>query len=251
MQQARCMKIINILSGFLILLVNLSGAVIYSQANVEREAYNWFDELTGLKNTDLFNGKEYLEQHVIRNQKHKFLISAEYAPGCVHYEGQPYSDVLMRYNIYDDLLLVKIQNREGEVSFELHKSKIDRFELRGHLFVKIRNEGGEKEVQGFHEILLEEPSFSLLKKHRKKQKKFLDRDYTYYEFEWAEPEYVYMAEGEYVQVNSRRSLFAVFPDSRREIRQYYRANKSLLNQDPDRFYIRLFPELARQNHTEE
>lgn len=251
MCQTPHMKLIRALSGILILLLNLAGSVTYAQAHAERETYLWFDKVTGLENTDLFNGKEYLEQHVIRNGKHKYLISAVYAPGYIQYEGQPYFDIPLRYNVYDDLLLVKIQNREGEVSFELHKSRIERFQIRDHFFIHIGGEEGGNEAQGFYEILLEEPGLSLLKKHRKKQKKFLDRNYTYYEFETDEPEYLYKVEGNYNKVGSRRSLFADFPDSRRKIREYYGANKSLLDQDRDRFYIRLFQELAGQNLTEE
>lgn len=212
-------------------------------AQVSRDsivAYNWFDGIVGIENTDLFNGVEYIEQHVMINEKQKYFRSVLFLPGSVVYDGQRYFDVEMKYNVYDDLLLLK---GIGEKPMQLHKDLVTEFSLEGHSFINIQADGSD--VEGFYELLLEEEQLRLLKKHTKKPQKFLDKSFTYYEFHDDTSRYAVYYREDYFPVNNRRQVLRAFPDHSGEIRRFYRRNQSLAKSKPDAFMTGLFKELSR------
>lgn len=205
------------------------------------EASQLFDEIVALENTDLASGTEYIELHIIRNNQHKNFQADRFAPGQVTYEGQVFSNIPMKYNIYDDLLLINLINSGGETSILLHKEKIESFSLYGHDFINLQlPENQESEIEGFYEVLYETSSGLLLKKHVKKILKHLDKNFTYYEFEPDEPDYIFFQDTVYTPFESRRDLTKLFPKKEKEIRQFYRSHRSLSRSDHDQFLINLF-----------
>lgn len=202
-------------------------------------AYTWFDSMIGQENTGLFDGIEYIEEHVTINDKQKFLGSVLFLPGSVVYRNEPYYNIELKYNVFDDLLLVK--NRRGE-AIELHKNRIKRFEIAGKTFENIRDTL-EGNASGFYEVLLDTPQIELLKKHRKKRSKFLDRAFTYYEFTDGTPLYVIFNNGDYSPVNSRREVIRAFPQKAAQIRDFYRSHRAIAEMDRDQFMLQLLREL--------
>lgn len=239
-----CMK--EKLLLFLLLLPLLASSQLTSN---NADTYTWFDKKVGYENTGLLNGVEYLEKHITINEKHQFFRSAYFLTGNISYKGQPYFQLPVKYNVFDDLLLVKLKKREGEATFELHKESIDAFSIGSQRFVNVREEADKREISGFYEILLEREQFQLLKKHRKKRKKLLDRDFTYYEFEEDEPLYAVHFNNKYAWVNTQNEVQVLF-DNQPLIRQYYRANKNLYKIDRDKFMTGLFQEILPQDKTQ-
>lgn len=227
----------------LVFVVHLTQPVIFAQeARDSIIAHNWFDSQIGVGNTHLYNGIEYIEQHVTVNEKQKFLGSTLFTPGWVVYEGQPYYDVPLKYNVYDDLLLLK---SSGEKPLQLHKNLIESFNLSGLTFTNVPSESGG--VEGFHEVLVEQEGGKLLKKHTKKRKKFLDRSFTYYEFSEDTPQYAIYYNSAYHPANNLRQVVKAFPDHAREVRAFYREQRSLARSNPDQFMVNLFREFIRHN----
>ena len=233
------MKIIN--PPYLLLFL-FFGSLATAQEQTPSEI---FDKIIALENTDLASGTEYIELHIIRNNLHKYLESDRFVPGQIVYDGQSFKDIPMKYNIYDDLLLVNLINSGGETTIKLHKELVERFNLHGHTFINLRSpeEEQESETGGFYEILLDTPSGLLLKKHVKKILKHLDKNFTYYEFEPDDPKYVFFKDNTYYPFDSRRDLFKVFPDKEKMIRKYYRSNRSLARSNREQFLIQLFRNL--------
>lgn len=215
----------------------------YSQNSEELEtSYKVFDKAIALENTGLSNGVEYLEQHIIRNDQHKYFLSSDFMSGNLQYDGQPYFDISLKYNIYDDILLVLLQNSGGVSNFELHKENVDSFNIKNHDFIRVPSKESS-EVQGFHEVLLNLPEVMLLKKHVKKISKHLDRNFTYYEFENDDPQHVIYYRDSYFPINSRRDVQKIFPDHEKQIRIFYRSNRQLRKENPDRFLSQLLQSL--------
>lgn len=220
------------------LLFLLFGPLLMAQ---EQKPSEIFDELIALENTDLASGTEYIEQHIIRNNMHKYFRADVFEPGKITYEGQAYLEIPLKYNVYDDLLIIRLPHSGGETIIELHKENIQAFSLYGHHFRNFRApEGEDSEIGGFYEVLFESSSGLLLKKHLKKISKHLDKNFTYFEFERNDPEYLFFQNNTYYSFDSRRDLFRIFPDSKKLIRRYYRSNRSLSKTDHDQFLIRLF-----------
>ena len=231
----------NLMGGIIFFLY---GSFAFSQS-IDKSTYESFDAVIHIQNTGLANGTEYIEQHIVKNNKHKYLDTPEYRTGNVVYDGQPYYNVDLKYNVYDDLLLVRIPTTGGTAAFELHKEKVSSFEINNSRFISVKE--SQKEKPRFHEILLEVDHLLLLKKHLKKARKHLDQNFTYFEFEKDSPEYLLSLNGDYYEVNSRRSIRRIFPNQEEQIKDFYRTNSSLQKSDPDTFLTLLFKDLASSN----
>jgi len=208
-----------------------------------REAFNSFDDLVNKENTNLFYGKEYVEQHATINNKHKFFKAPGFLKGDVVYSGQTYFDLDLKYNVFDDLLTVKINKQSGDATFELFKNRIESFSIDGHTFVNIPP-GEETEVQGFFEVIRETSSLKLLKDHRKKINKLLTKTFTYFEFEPDRAHYAIATSEKYFHSNSKSDWLRIFPEYSEEIGKYFNSKEALMKKDPDSFMSGLLHEIS-------
>lgn len=217
-------------------------AAVAQTADNKAATYLLFDNLVGPENTGIFQGVEYIEQHRIINDKHKFFGSYDFIPGTVIYDGQPYYDINLKYNIFEDLVIVQLMNSRGENSFQLYDNKLDGFNINGQEFVNLKSNPEDPSVGGIFELLFEEEGTLVLKKHKMKEKTLLDRHFLHHEFEPAEPRYFFRKGGKYYKISSR-SMADVFPEQKQEIRKFFRSNRKLLRNQPDEFMLRLFQSL--------
>lgn len=207
----------------------------------EKDVYEWFDAVTGLENTSLFTGIEYKEEHVMINEKHKFFLTSLFKPGTIYYEGQAFYNINMKYNIYDDLLVVRLpKTGGGEETFKLNSGKVQGFQMEGHKFLNIIT-GEEKSLQsGFQEVLFETRELKLFKDHERRI--FLRRDgsYPYHEFNDPGAEYTVMQKEQFFRIKNRRDLINIFPEYEQVIKNYYKVEGKLQKSNPDDFMIGLF-----------
>lgn len=217
------------------------------QEGIAQDTREWkdilkgFDKIVGLESTPLFNGTEYTESHRMINENHKFFMSFDFLPGSIVYEGQPFYNLHLKYNIFEDLVIVNIENLDGSTIFQLHQEKIDSFSIAFHHFVHIKRDISEDIQEGFYELLEEEGNLSLLKKYRLRLSQLLDENFAYYEFDHLEPKYILKYGEEFIVLNSRRNLSRVFQEIKKDIKEYYRKERDLRKNDPDLFYTNLLP----------
>ncbi|MDX1542415.1 MAG: hypothetical protein R3214_00605 [Christiangramia sp.] len=207
--------------------------------------YETFDEIIGLENTVLYNGLESLDLQKTINEKNKFLFtSPNYNSGNIVYNRQFFPDILLKFNVVDDRVLVQIPINDQYSVFELITEKIETFSLNGHYFQKLNDSQEGLVLYGFYEQIFESSELSLFKKYRKKYKKRLDRSYVYYEYTPDDPEYYLKLNGKYHSVNSKMDVIDIFPEIKKEIRQTYRAEKDLRKNDLDSFMKLLFNKIV-------
>ena len=72
---------------FLIFFISLSA---FSQDYTQKEIYSWYDLQTGIENSTLFRGIEYVEVDRMINEKHKFFKSKDFQIGAVTYNGETF-----------------------------------------------------------------------------------------------------------------------------------------------------------------
>lgn len=216
----------------------------HSLTGQEAKTYSWFDETVGLTSTGLYNGVEYIEQHRNINDNHKFFLSKEFIPGTLHYDGQPYFFHLLKYNVFDEVLLVNSR----ESLFQLINDKIDGFEIGGHRFINIKA-GTHQRVMGFYELLLENEQVLVLKKHSRYMNELRDRKFLHYEFKPKNNDYELRYNNEFFKISSRRDVIRIFPGLKREIREIYSSERALRKSNPDKFMIRLFKEISMLNNS--
>ncbi len=212
-----------------------------AQDSSEREYYNWFDSQVGVENTGLFNGTRYRELYRIRDGKHKFFQSPEFLTGNLLYDGQPYYDIPMKYDLFEDELIIELQAASGKSILKLLKDEVEGFEIDGHKFRHLRDTKvyrSADDIDGFYEVLSETSSILLLKKHLKLRKKVLEDKMVLNEFREDDSYYIHY-EGLYHPVRNKNDLIKAFPESKKEINDFYSGSKFLLKTDPDLFMKRI------------
>lgn len=205
-----------------------------------QKAYEGFDATIGVQNTDIFTGVEYIEKHRMINEKHKFYRSEKFVPATVFYEDQPYFNIPIKYNIFDDLLLVKLPSQRGETEFQLLSNRLDGFFLDSRRFINVY-EGGS-EFSGIFELLFEGPGMQVLKKYRLSQQKISRRELVHYEFKQKSPEYFFKYRGNYYELN-RGNLLELFPSHKPEVRDYYRDYRKQKRVQQDDALVAMFQRL--------
>ena len=226
----------------LLLVLFLTYSTPYAQD--KDNLLQWFDTQVGLENSRLLNGTAYVDRHRTINSKNK-LFGNSTGSGSVLYDGQWFPGLQMRYNIFDDMLIVQLDTQKGMKIVQLVREKVERFTLNDSKFINILNEDSQARVKGIHEILLEQPPFLLLKKHALGILEKRDKQVSYFEFEPIEGYYALGYNNKIYPVESRSDLEKIFPQYKDEIQSYYRTNQSLRRSRPDNFYINLFRELIR------
>lgn len=178
-----------------------------------RSPYNWFDSLIGIENLEIHYGAVYVEKHRSKSKKSKFFPSPYFTMGDVVIDDLPYYSLNLKYNIYEDELLMQVANSLGGKVLQLHKTKISHFTIGSHTFIKINDSKAKKNQidPGFYEVLLEKPSFTLLKKHRRLLIEQLGADLVFYEFEELDPEFVIQYGPTYYRLKKIDDVKVLFP----------------------------------------
>lgn len=210
----------------------------FSQSNqVESHYYNWFDQIVGIANTALYNGVEYMETHRSTRENHKFLGFQRFVKGTVDYDGQRYYSVPMKYNVFDDELLVKLSNRNGESIIQLIKGNIYGFSIADKQFLNINSPEARKNgVMGFYELLMTTGSFTLYKKNRKNRLKRIRNNSVVYDFLESKSLFMLFRDGQYIPISVRRDITDLFPQFRKDLKEYYLNNPTFRYLDKETLF---------------
>ena len=232
---------------FFLITLLLSSYSSLSQSGVESTTYLWADQIVGLENSGLIKGTEYLEQNISINDNNKYFLSPHlYISGSITVEGEPFYGLHLKYNIFDDLLLLRVEISGGIRIFQPQRNKIDAFSIADHRFINIKDEKeNQTGLNGFHEVLLEKENLVLYKKHLLKRKKLLKKKFIYFEFEKNDPDYVIKYKGVYSPATKRRQILQEFPNQRKPIRKFYKEHKKERKENPDHFMVLFTKELSR------
>lgn len=204
-------------------------------------AYVWFDNAIGVENSGLYIGKEYTENYKFKNGKHKFFEFNGFQKGDVLYDGQPYYDVLLKLDVYENELLVKLPVEKGIAAFTLIKDEVAHFTIGNNKFIKI-SENLEKEGSSslYHEVLLETINFTFLKKYSADKKTIKEGRWSYVEF-LKKDSHALLHKGEYYPIRNKRDILRIFPHYKKQLsyisRNYFNGSRR------DENLIQLFKEL--------
>ena len=213
---------------FALLLVSMTS---HGQDKMNaKNYYQWFDSKVGIQNKKVFNGTLYIEKYRTINEKHKFLISTQFQKGVMHFNGQPFFGLELKYDIYEDELLLNSKSTAGTV-LRLQKKRIDSFTIASRKFVNLRQVNQPKtEISGFYEILLETSLFTLLKKNQKSILKKVRKELVYYEFKSNNKRYLFYKDT-YYPLKKKKDVTRLFPELKRTINLYYKKSNTASDTD--------------------
>ena len=112
----------------ILLFFCINSSSLFSQNNSSSENYyNWFDNIIGINNTNLLNGIEFKEEYRTLENNSQYFFSNQFIPGDLIYNGQPYYDVDMKYDIYEDQLIIRLVDNTGYFAIKLIKELVESF----------------------------------------------------------------------------------------------------------------------------
>ncbi|MDC6364842.1 MULTISPECIES: hypothetical protein [Flavobacteriaceae] len=207
---------------------------------VHKEYYNAFDKKVGIENTGLYQGELYMEKYRTINEETQFYKTRDFLPGSVCYDGQCYYDLDLKYDIYEDEVLLKLITKAGGGTIQLFKDYVDSFAIDGQEFVKIKEKDVPSlNVYGFYKVALKTSTFTLFTKLNKKSFERKDRSSLYYEFLDGPSEHVLLYNGQYHIFNTKKEATQLFPKLKKEIDKFYGIARGLRKSDPNGFQASL------------
>jgi hypothetical protein len=229
---------------FLLFFILINPIFSQNRSTLKKD-YLWFDEQIGIENTGLFNGLRYEEKYRMENGNHKFYKIFEFVIGDIKYDGQPYYNIKMKYDLLEDQIIVNLFTNTGDNIFKLLSSKLNSFTINDSEFIKLSNTivNSNEEIKGIFQILFKDPGLILYKKNKKKAKKIIAKDYLYYKFKNDDQYYCYVDEKFYL-INSKKDWIKIFPKQKKVIQSFYNSNKILYQSNIDSFSVQLCQKLS-------
>nr|WP_299389278.1 hypothetical protein [Allomuricauda sp.] len=215
-----------------------------AQTNTEdREYYTWFDGVTGPENANLFEGTLNIEKYAALEGSHKFYSSNDYLKGYITYDGETYFDVDLKYDIYEDQLLLPLRSESTVLLLQLVKHRVDGFGIDGHDFVRLQSNTATDHSGEFYEILLEQSHFTLYKRHKKVGYPNYQKNFIRYKFV-SKDEYVLVYGDQQHWVKNKKDVLKVFKEHKLVVKD--RTLESLRKNDKDAYMIKLMQLVHRQ-----
>ncbi len=205
----------------------------FTQSINNKQHYLWFDSVIGIENTGIYKGTSYIELYRVINEKHKFFETSDFTAGEVIYGNQPYFDLQLKYDLFEDRLLVAHPVGNSTQVMILIEDKIKSFRLNSVDFINTAKLS-EKPSRGFCQVLTKNGQTWLLKKYFKRPITKLDKRSTYYEFK-EETSYVLLHKDIFYDVKNVRDLFAAYPEHKNEIRQFAKDYTALKKTSKDSY----------------
>ncbi len=204
--------------------------------NYTEEIKNTYDSILGYKNLSLLNGVEIINENRTLTDKHQFFTDRDFLKGDLIYKGEKYSDLNLRYDIFKDVVQVRLdKNVDGTLLMELIKAHVNSFSINGHTFKNLTIENTDID-SGFYEMLFNEKDLSLYKKRRLKRLDKQDKEFLYYEFQDLSDMYFLFTPGTGYFEASTSSLRKKLPDCYTSFSDYIRKNRRIRKQDPDSYW---------------
>ena len=234
-------KNIKRISALLFLSLFFTTNLIGQTSTENEKYYIWFDKIVGVENTGLFNGLRYQEEFRTLNNNHKFFSSSQFIKGNLNYDGQIYYDIEMKYDLYEDQVIVNLQGQSGNSIIMLNDDIIESFTVNGITFNQVKT--NNEDLKGFYAILTENNGVICYKRYRKSQKKYIQNKNIYYEFSDFN-EYILSIPSGIYPIKSKSDFIKVFPEYKNEINNFYRKYKRLIDSNYDMFLAQLTNEVS-------
>ncbi|MBF4514909.1 hypothetical protein IRZ71_01045 [Flavobacterium sp. ANB] len=240
-------------SAFLILFglfINIYS--IHSQTNNDVALYNWFDKAVGKENLELYNGPRHINFYRTFDKSHSYYISEDYSNGNLNYQGQNYYNLNLKYDVNNDLLVLKSVGEYEYLGINLIKEKTAYFTLQNKKFINIEINNPEHPayMTGYYQEIVFSKNNTLYIKHHKRREKVIDAQKisdgsnanSSDRFK-EKNEFILKYKNEYYKIGSKSDVIKIFPEYKGQIKKYYNNNSQLEESDNKLFIENLIKEI--------
>ncbi len=235
--------------AYLLLICPVFSNPVFSQSDfAKKEYFEVYDSVDLNQNNNIFNGLEYTDKYIsLSVENHKFYGAFDYNEGFIKYNGQPYFDVKMKYDLLNDLIIIEYVNKKVS-QLSLNSSMVEQFRLNGGEFFNIP----ENEVikpfykNGFFKLCYQDNNFSFyLKRIKDKVKKIYNKKvrYVFKEHEY----YVLFYKDRCFKIDKIKDVLSAIPEYDNEVRTFYKSNKRLYNNNFYEFMKKLLNNLNKDS----
>lgn len=206
--------------------------------------YNWFDETVGKSNLDLNNGILFVNIDKTQKDNHRFYFEELFTKGTVNFDNQNYFDVVLNYDVYKDLVIIKPNGNSDRRGIYLANEKTSCFEMNTTKFVNLSfiKPLPENFDTGFYEEIFKGKDFICYSK-LKKSKSDLIVDLTVYDYFISSLNFILIKNNQFYKINSEKSISKLFPDQKKVITAFYIDNYRLESSNKKAFFKILFQTL--------
>lgn len=207
----------------LFLMLTLStGFVGNCQQNTQDSLNDWFDNIVGKENLGINNGSVHINRYVTIRGNHNYYLTDKFIKGDVVYDNQFYKNVDLKYDTYNDILIIKSYGEYNYLGLDLIPEKTQSFIINGKTFLNLsyNTASNPKIIKGFYEADLTGGPIAFYVKHHKGNKKIIRDQAIYDEFE-ENNEFTINHLGVFYKITSSKDLVAIFPKLENKINDYY------------------------------
>ena len=231
---------------FLLFPLFLIGCNSAFAQNNTSSYYNQFDQLVGSYQNDLNTGKLFQDLYRTKS-KNEFRFFRTYEPitGKVNYKGQNFYKCALKYDLYEDNVLLDNIDTTNPYLINLDKTLVESFSLQENHFVKLPAKASNFSFykNGFFESIGDYKEFNLYIKHIKLKKENLNDESIYYTYIKKE---IILLEYKlnFYEITSQNSIIKILPEHKQAIKLFYKNHEKLQSQNRIEFMKKLLASLA-------
>ncbi|RSK38736.1 hypothetical protein [Mangrovimonas spongiae] len=137
-----------------------------------KQYYVAYDSIAKIQNSGLYNGSKFINEYRTSKSNFRFFKYYHFEIGDLIFDNQPFYNINLKYDLYKDLLVVKLNNNKSFFDLQLDSKKVSFFRLKNHSFYNFIENTSLKSigVEGYIELIYKGDTISYYIKHLKKKK---------------------------------------------------------------------------------
>lgn len=211
----------------------------YSQKNIE----SYFDEIIRKENLTISNGKLFVNNY--KTTETDQFYANRYSSETLKYKNETYTNINIKYDIHRDILIFKPYGESENFGIELITENVHSFTLKNKTFINlsILTKDSIDFAKGFFEENYKSEKLSFYIKHKKETKEFINNQRIFNSF-LNYNQYVLSFNNNYYEIKSTKDLMKMFPDLKKDIKQFNDENNSLLKENKDVFFEKMIKKIS-------
>lgn len=180
----------------------------------------------------IYTGISYYDPHNgVRG--HQFFGDDYWEQGMVNYHNNIYDSIFLKYDIYEDQLIVENFNKNGFLSpIILYKPYVRFFDLMGHHFIRLEKDTISNMKAGYYDQMYSGEELEVLVTRRKEIVNAESINSVLGMFTGKDRYYIKKGDY-YYQVRKRKSIVKVLFDRKKEVKTFIRDNNYYFKNNPD------------------
>ena len=207
------------------------------QTSSESEMLQTFDNIIGLENTKLYNGKRYYNIYKATEGNHNFFTAPNFIKGSVNYDDAVFYNTNLKYDTFNDQLIFKPNGDKGFINIELIQDKVLEFNFKNHHFINSNTIVENKSlVSGYVEVIYKTATLSLYAKRKKTVTERIRGNKLIYLFS-NEPSFYLSYAGSLNEIKSNNSFKKIFPNLSKDLKTEIKDNKDRFEKNDESFFL--------------